>query len=117
MKILESRNFDKPPNNELLPLYSASRSGKYLPLIRDNNRGVNHLLTLGPNCNYFVIRFIDIFFILCFIGVNLLSFFLIYKLNSSEEGRLYYLVYLVILIYLDISWLACALINPGIAIE
>ncbi len=46
----------------------------------------------------------------------MVSIYLLLKLNASEEGKLYFYVYLVIVIYLNITWLACALINPGIAI-
>ena len=46
--------------------------------------------------------------------VNLLSIFLLLILYPYENAYTFFIVHVVILIYLDITWIATGLINPGI---
>lgn len=54
---------------------------------------------------------------ICLLTVNIVSLFLLLLLNQSESGYNFFLVHIVILIYLDIVWVAGGCINPGIVLE
>ena len=55
--------------------------------------------------------------ILCLLAVNLTSLFLLIILNQKQSGYNFFLVHIVILIYLDIVWIAGGCINPGIVLR
>ena len=57
----------------------------------------------------------DIFFIISFLIVNVVSLITIFKLKNWERGTPFFFLLIVVLIYLDAVWLATSLINPGIA--
>ena len=46
--------------------------------------------------------------------INMISLYLLLILSPHEQAYLFFVVHVVILIYLDITWIATGLINPGI---
>lgn len=56
----------------------------------------------------------DLFFLITFLLANTVSLFTIARLNGDERAKPFLYLSIVILIFLDVVWLATALINPGI---
>ena len=86
--------------------------GRYRKILNDYDEG-EPLLTLGPDCKSSFK--IDVFFLIAFLIANTLSLITIFKIKNEEKMRPFFFLLIVILIYLDVVWLATALINPGIA--
>lgn len=49
--------------------------------------------------------------------VNGISLLLLLILNKSETGYTFFIVHIVILIFLDLTWVAAGVINPGLVVR
>lgn len=47
-------------------------------------------------------------------AVNLISLYLLFLLHSYKSAYPFFILHVVILIYVDITWIATGIINPGI---
>jgi hypothetical protein len=51
------------------------------------------------------------------LAVNVISVFMLIVLSMFEEAYLFFMVQLVIIIYIDITWISAGILNPGIIPE
>ena len=46
--------------------------------------------------------------------INFISLYLLFILHGYESAYSFFIVHVVIIIYLDVTWIATGIINPGI---